>query len=127
MSHQQVFELRTAAAAPAVREKIGERAALYIERHRVGPALAVLSGEFDMATADLLAGALREAVEAEPTGLRLDLSGVEFCDCSTAHALTAAKAFARARGRAFTLGPCSFRIARVLTLAGAGQLLAVRW
>ncbi|MBR7825563.1 STAS domain-containing protein [Actinospica sp. MGRD01-02] len=125
MSPQQVSEVRAVAAAPAVRGKIGERAALLIERHRGGPARAVMSGEFDMTSAGLLAGALCEAVEAEPAGLSLDLSAVEFCDCSTAHALMAAKAFARTRGRAFTLAPCSFHVTRVLTLAGAGQLLAV--
>ena len=56
---------------------------LKIEAHLAGARVAVtIAGEIDLDTEQMLHRALRNALAESLSGLDLDLSGVEFCDCS---------------------------------------------
>ncbi|MEU5345945.1 anti-sigma factor antagonist [Streptomyces sp. NPDC020766] len=58
-------------------------ASLKIEAHQVGARTAVvIAGEIDLDGEQLLKQELRRALAQSVTGVDLDLSGVEFCDCS---------------------------------------------
>lgn len=41
----------------------------------------ILTGELDVATAPDLRDAVRESLAGRPAVLRIDISGVSFCDC----------------------------------------------
>jgi anti-anti-sigma factor len=77
--------------------------AIRLPRAGGGPTTAIVAGELDLACADELAAILCRTLDDSPTGLRIDLGGVEFCDCAGLRALLRARKFARDHGRSFTL------------------------
>ncbi|MGW2302774.1 STAS domain-containing protein [Streptomyces sp. NPDC001809] len=99
-----------------------------------------VGGEIDSAGAPRLYRSLRAALDLHPEGIRLDLSGVTFCDCAGLRAFLTARAawiahasrVARRRspgghpsptpGTPLVLGPTSPRMARLLRLTGTGRL-----
>jgi anti-anti-sigma factor len=83
-----------------------------------GPTIAVVAGELDLTSADELAGVLCEAVLGDPCGVEVDLAAVEFCDCSSLHALAQAQDFARRCGRRLALEQCSPAVKHVLDVLG---------
>ncbi|HEX4790857.1 MAG TPA: STAS domain-containing protein [Actinospica sp.] len=118
--------LRTA-LAPDAGVALGRQATIrFVEdddEHEDGPVHAVMTGELDLSCARVLTTTLCEAVEAHPTGLRLDLSAVTFCGCSTLRPLFTARFLAGTLGRTFTIGPYSSAVARILELSGSESLL----
>ncbi|MEV7729078.1 STAS domain-containing protein [Streptomyces sp. NPDC087917] len=81
--------------------------------------LIPLTGELDLASVPALRDAVRECLAARPTLLRIDISGVSFCDCSCLGALLWAKAEAARAGVGFHLsGPLQPAVARVLDATG---------
>jgi anti-sigma B factor antagonist len=72
-------------------------------------------GELDLATGDGLRERLAEALGAHPA-VTVDLSGVEFIDCSGLRALTAARRHARRSGSRLVLSRPSPAVRRLLDL-----------
>ncbi|MGX1910668.1 anti-sigma factor antagonist [Streptomyces phaeochromogenes] len=70
-------------AASVIAGKGRPPAPLKIEAHQVGARTAVvIAGEIDLDGEQQLKRELRRALAESVTGVDLDLSGVEFCDCS---------------------------------------------
>lgn len=82
-------------------------------------ARVTVSGEVDLATALLLADALRCA-EGRPGGMIVDLSGVEFLDCRGVELLLGTARRVRARGGRFRLDGVSQVVARLLCVTDNG-------
>lgn len=81
-----------------------------------------LSGELDLATADELAGAVRDALASGSRRIVLDLSGVRFIDSSGISALLGVRAAAAEASAVLQLGPLSARVAEVLRFTGVDPL-----
>ncbi|MET9465462.1 STAS domain-containing protein [Streptomyces sp. NPDC006544] len=80
-----------------------------------GHGLVRLAGELDVATAPAVRDAVRQSLDSHPALLRIDISGVSFCDCSGLRALLWAKAEAARAEAGFHLsGPLQPVVARVL-------------
>lgn len=77
-----------------------------------------LDGEHDIATAEVLAGALAEAIATDHADVVVDLSGVELLGAVTIHLLRRSRALLRHRGRTMTLQFPSKCARRVLALCG---------
>src|SRR5579884_1735904 len=75
-----------------------ERIAVAIESHGWS-AMLVLSGELDLAGADLVRDALTEIEQLAPQRLVIDLSRLSFIDSSGLHVLLSEHLAAQARGR----------------------------
>ena len=82
----------------------GERTVLWLE------------GEHDIATADVVAGALANAIANDHADLVIDLSGVEFLGAVTIHLLRHSGVLLRRQGRSMTLRFPSNCARRVLAL-----------
>lgn len=95
---------------------LSEYAELRIRDDPARPAVAVLTGELDLACAAALATALCDAVETCPRGVGVDMSEVVFCDCAALAAVRTASGFARHLGRPFAVGRRSSAVARLLQL-----------
>ena len=76
-----------------------------------------LGGEHDIATADVVAGALAAAIATDHTDVIVDLSGVEFLGAATIHLLERSRVLLRRQGRSLTLGFPSKCARRALALA----------
>jgi anti-anti-sigma factor len=91
----------------------------------LGHGRVLASGEFDMASRELLRDALAAAIADEPTTIRIDASGVRFLDATTISLLVAAQRTADEQGIRLTVAHAPRFIARVLHLAGVCQVLGV--
>lgn len=81
--------------------------------------LIPLAGELDLETAPAVRDAVRACLDNHPALLRVDISGVSFCDCSGLGALLWARAEAARAGVGFHLsGPFQPIVARVLHATG---------
>ncbi|WTW95874.1 STAS domain-containing protein [Streptomycetaceae bacterium NBC_01309] len=86
-------------------------------------ALLIVEGEIDVASADLLRGALTRCLLDGSSVIDVDLAGVTFCDSSGLHVfLDISKAAARAGGTLRLHRP-SPMVARLFALTGTGALL----
>ena len=83
------------------------------EGHR---AVLWLDGEHDIATADVLAGALAKAIATDHADLIVDLSGTQFVGAATIHLLRRSRVLLRRQGRSMTLRFPSKCASRVLAL-----------
>ncbi|WP_329192723.1 MULTISPECIES: STAS domain-containing protein [unclassified Streptomyces] len=96
-----------------------ELAAAVTTSRRDGRTTVSVTGEIDIATAPLLAEALRAALCDGVTRVEADLSGVSFCDCSGLNVLLAAERHARTHGRALRVtGVRSPQVRRLFELTG---------
>ena len=75
-----------------------------------------LDGEHDIATADVVAGALAEAIATDHADVIVDLSGVEFLGAVTIHVLRRSRVLLRGQSRSMTLRCPSKCATRVLAL-----------
>ncbi|MEV6733747.1 MULTISPECIES: STAS domain-containing protein [unclassified Streptomyces] len=88
--------------------------------------LVPLAGELDLETVPAVRDAVRRCLDNRPARLRIDISGVSFCDCSGLGALLWAKAEAARAGTGFHLsGPPQPIVARVLDATGAAAHLGL--
>src|ERR1700704_6485328 len=88
-----------------------------------GEVVLTLAGDIDVTTADVVRAAARRCPRERPARLSLALRSVTFCDAAGVRALRQARqeaAAARAEFRIIAPGPM---VVRVLTLAGADDLL----
>jgi anti-sigma B factor antagonist len=97
-------------------------------RRIVQPPTAIVhaTGEIDIASAPLLAGALLECLDRECRILSVDLEEVSFMDCAGISVLLRAQAEARHRDATLQLTAWSVDVERVLLLGQATQLLPAR-
>jgi anti-sigma B factor antagonist len=77
----------------------------------------VCTGELDMATCDRVTAAVRGALEASPTVVRIDCAQVGFVDSTGIRSLLDARRHADERGVEFQLVP-SREVQRLLDLVG---------
>ncbi|MDJ0383554.1 STAS domain-containing protein [Streptomyces sp. G-G2] len=78
-----------------------------------------LAGELDLETAPAVRDGVRRCLDTRPDLLRIDISGVSFCDCSGIGSLLWAKDEAARAGIGFHLiGPLQPVVARVLDATG---------
>jgi len=84
---------------------------------------AHLTGELDSTLADIVEAALHDLLSHLPgLHLRLDISGLTFCDAAGARALLAGTAAARSRGVTIWLMRPTGTVARVLALTGVPEV-----
>ncbi|MFD9123367.1 STAS domain-containing protein [Kitasatospora sp. NPDC059571] len=91
----------------------------------VGPVLTVL-GELDLGTGSVLRAAARRALARTAPGpavLRLDLTGVSFCDSSGLNALLTVRAEGEAVGTLVAVTGTSPTVARLLQITGTAAML----
>ncbi|MEU1090460.1 STAS domain-containing protein [Streptomyces sp. NPDC005892] len=92
---------------------------------RSGIARVTLVGELDMDTAPRLRSAVSDCLGAAPTRLRLDMTGVSFCDCAGLSALLGARTSALRVGADFVVEGvgAGTQVARLLSLIGVDRFL----
>jgi len=88
-------------------------------------AIVVLAGDVDTSTVELVRAVAEQCLQQRPQRLSIDLSSVQFCDCSGVRALRGVRADADAAGVEFRLIAPSAWIRRVFVLAEAEELLDV--
>lgn len=93
-------------------------------RHAEGHAIVAVSGEVDMASADVLTRALEQAVTSGAGLARLccDLSGVTFLDSSGLGSLVSARRTCTEHGIEMVLAGIPRGVRRVLELSGVDTL-----
>ncbi|MFJ4788605.1 anti-sigma factor antagonist [Streptomyces sp. NPDC088794] len=97
-----------------------------IETHPAGDwTLVVVSGVLDIHTEQAFQDALREALGRSVRGIDLDLSGVEFCDCSGLNTLLSIRRRALEEGRTVTIQVAGAIVHRLLSITGTRSLFAV--
>ncbi|MGW0333175.1 anti-sigma factor antagonist [Streptomyces sp. NPDC003011] len=90
---------------------------------RHGDRVAVtVRGELDLQAEQQVRRALRSALAESDQGLELDLSGVEFCDCSTLNVLLGIRQQALGESKSVTLRATSPVVDRVLELTDTRSL-----
>jgi len=78
--------------------------------------IVTVSGELDADSAQLLQHWLDDALHDAADGLELDLSGVEFCDCSTLNVLLLVRQIAQKTAKSILLRASSAAVDRLLEL-----------
>nr|WP_280879082.1 anti-sigma factor antagonist [Streptomyces pseudovenezuelae] len=97
-----------------------------IETHPAGDwTLVVVSGVLDIHTEEALQDALCEALNQSVRGIDLDLSEVEFCDCSGLNTLLSVRRRALDEGRTVALQVASGVVHRLLSITGTRSLFTV--
>ncbi|MFF1449246.1 ANTAR domain-containing protein [Streptomyces sp. NPDC058274] len=86
--------------------------------------LVVVSGDIDLDTDQVLLRALRDALARSVSGVDLDLSGVDFCDCSGLNILLCMRRRALEEGRTIAVRAVSAPVDRLLTVTGTRSLFA---
>ena len=88
-----------------------------------GEVVLTLAGDIDVTTADVARAAARRCLGERPARLSLDLRAVTFCDAAGVRALRQARQEAAAARAEFRIIAPSPVVVRVLTLAGADDML----
>ncbi|MEU8980805.1 ANTAR domain-containing protein [Streptomyces sp. NPDC058246] len=86
--------------------------------------LVVISGDLDIDTEQMLQRTLREAVAHSVSGVDLDLTGVEFCDCSGLNVLLCIRRRALEDGKSVALRAAGAPVMRLLDLTHTRSLFA---
>jgi anti-sigma B factor antagonist len=111
---------RTAEAAPFDLLRVS------VAEPREGVLVLTPTGEIDISTAGVLRRATREAVDAEPRSVVVDLSGLTFCGSTGLVTLIDAREHADRRGVGFGTAGGRRIIRRVLEITGYGPMLGHR-
>ncbi|NUT28611.1 MAG: anti-sigma factor antagonist [Streptomyces sp.] len=86
--------------------------------------MVTVRGELDLDTGEQFRRVLREALNRSVHGIRLDLEGVSFCDCSALNILLVLRDGALGQGKTISLHSTSAAVERLLTLSGVRTLFA---
>ncbi|MEU2930924.1 STAS domain-containing protein [Streptomyces sp. NPDC007251] len=81
--------------------------------------LTRVAGEMDLDSSAWLGRVLHDVLALSPTGVDLDLGGVQFCDCSGLNMLLRLRQQALYDGKTVTVRESSPAVTRLLTLTGA--------
>jgi anti-sigma B factor antagonist len=92
-------------------------------RRAGGVAVAVLHGEYDLGNADALHAELLEVLRSRPTGIVLDVAGVEFCDLACLRSMANVGRRAAALGVWVRIAGPMPMLRRVLKITGLGATL----
>jgi anti-sigma B factor antagonist len=96
------------------------------ERDEDGVRIVAIAGELDIATAPELCARLDAGRAGRHPRLLVDLTELDFCDSTGLRALLGAASEVRAGGGQFVLVcPPDGDVARLLTIVGAGEWMAV--
>ncbi|MBK3575670.1 anti-sigma factor antagonist [Streptomyces sp. MBT65] len=87
-----------------------------------GRLVATVSGALDLDSAHMLRHRLGDALRDADDGLELDLTGVDFCDCSALNVLLLVRKNARETSKNLVLRASSPAVQRLLELTGAAPL-----
>ncbi|MFC9843836.1 anti-sigma factor antagonist [Streptomyces sp. NPDC060223] len=99
---------------------------LGIETHPAGDwTLVVVSGAIDNVTGQALHDGLRRALARSARGIDLDLSDVEFCDCSGLNVLLRLRRRALDEGKTIAIQATSTAVRRLFSVTGTLSLFAV--
>lgn len=99
---------------------------LAVTARRIGRRAVVdACGEIDLATADVLSGAIHAAIDEGALDLWVDLTGVEFMDSTGLHVLVAARHRLAALNRRISVICSAGPARRVIDVAGLDVLLGV--
>jgi anti-sigma B factor antagonist len=91
------------------------------ERHEADRVILALSGELDMASAELLEQALESAELQSTPMILLDLQQIEFIDSTGLRSVLVALERCRARHQEFAITPGSQQVQRLLSVTGLGE------
>lgn len=98
---------------------------LTITEAREGDRLRLyVSGELDLTTRDDLINTVMGALDGQPDGLDLDLSGVGFCDSSGISGLLAVRRMSRGVGKRVVVVNPQQQVERSLAISGVLDELA---
>ncbi|MFC8665985.1 ANTAR domain-containing protein [Streptomyces sp. NPDC057199] len=112
-------------AASVIAARGRPSASLKIEAHQVGARTAVvIAGEIDLDGEQLLKHELRRALAGSVTGVDLDLSGVEFCDCSGLNVLLRLRRRALKDAKTVVVQAAGPVVERLLALTETSSLFA---
>jgi anti-anti-sigma factor len=112
-----------ACAGPVGRTGAHRSTDMSVKATRHGDRVALtVCGELDLRAEEPLRRALRSALAESARGVELDLSGVEFCDCSTLNVLLCIRQQALSEAKYVTLGATSPVVDRVLELTDTRSL-----
>ncbi|GAA3902393.1 hypothetical protein GCM10023084_63570 [Streptomyces lacrimifluminis] len=116
-------EVRPAPLGPASRDV--QAPLLGIETRPEGYAtLVVVSGAIDLVTEQTLHNALSQALARSERGIELDLSGVDFCDCSGLNVLLRVRRRALDEGKIITIRSAGTAVLRLFSVTGTLPLFA---
>jgi anti-sigma B factor antagonist len=90
-----------------------------------GVARLVVAGEVDLTSAGALADRALALLEAGPTQLVVDMSGVTFCDSAGLNALFRVYARAEEKGARLTLRSLNAPVYRIFDATGATTVLSI--
>jgi anti-anti-sigma factor len=112
-------------AAPAGSARGRSSTLLKIDTHPAGDRVVVVAaGEIDIDTDQVLQHGLREALTRSVRGVDLDLSGVEFCDCSGLNVLLHIRRLALENAKTLNIRSVGPAVARLLALTHTSSLFA---
>ena len=86
--------------------------------------LVVVSGAIDLVTEQTLHNGLRQALARSERGIELDLSGVDFCDCSGLNVLLRVRRRALDEGKIITIRSAGAAMLRLFSITGTLPLFA---
>ena len=110
---------RISVTPPARTRGDGRTAPLGIETRPTGHGmLVVVSGAIDIVTEQALHNGLRQALARSDHGIELDLSGVDFCDCSGLNVLLRLRRYALDEGKLLTVRAAGAAVSRLLSVTG---------
>ncbi|ELP61715.1 ANTAR domain-containing protein [Streptomyces turgidiscabies] len=86
--------------------------------------LVVVTGAIDLVTEQALHRGLRQALASSERGIDLDLSGVDFCDCSGLNVLLRLRRHALEEGKIITIRSAGAAALRLFSITGTLPLFA---
>ncbi|WP_329273720.1 ANTAR domain-containing protein [Streptomyces sp. NBC_01451] len=116
---------RTVTTQLTVADEASRAHLLGIETRPEGYAtLVVVSGAIDLVTERALHNGLRQALARSERGIELDLSGVDFCDCSGLNVLLCVRRRALDEGKIITIRSAGPAMLRLFSITGTLPLFA---
>ncbi|MBB5926524.1 STAS domain-containing protein [Streptomyces echinatus] len=103
---------------------MNEAICVSVEHHGPERCEVTVAGELDVLTAMELRHVLQEAITTARVTV-VDLSRLQFCDCTGLSALLAAHRVAKERGTALRLRAVPYPLARLLRLTRTGSVFAI--
>ena len=111
---------RTGPGAPATAPGRAEPAQLELSTRTGANGYQIVSvtGELDIATAELAYSYLSEVIDGRPAPVTVDLSGLTFCDASGLGMLARAARYARQKGRQLMLASARPSLMKIMRITG---------